>query len=187
MIMKNHLNISPILFPLILFFIFGISIFFTKPSEAKIQPRGLTCRSQKLVCLKASFVVKHTPGHHLKKWRVNLLNKYKECLAVANIVEKIIEPAQPNGSNFLLYLNQNELLSREITASFNPTALQESQNQALVQYGKVLEVKLEPTVSVTDDWMESTMLIVTEKSNQRYLVVFHREENNWKLFGTQVL
>ena len=78
-------------------------------------------------------------------------------------------------------------LSQEVSATFPPEVIEQAQQQGEQAEGQILDVAILSDPSIFDDWMEVSVRVTTENSTHDYLVVFHLEAGDWKLFGTQLL
>ncbi len=78
-----------------------------------------------------------------------------------------------------------DFLSQEIQSTFTPeawaTALQENPV-------KISSWQVEQITYLTADWAEVRVkLILANKDESSFLIVFHREDGLWRIFGTQPL
>jgi len=82
----------------------------------------------------------------------------------------------------------SELLAGDITQTFPSDTISEAIEQARVELGEIRQVELLSDLTITGDWAEGEFLVGTSKGvKQKFWVVFHRENGDWKLFGTRGL
>lgn len=79
-----------------------------------------------------------------------------------------------------------ELLSSEITGNFSQEEFAQAIAEATETFGEVVSFNFPNKFTVQGDWAEAELEITTTTGQQlKYLVIFHQEENSWKIFATE--
>lgn len=83
-----------------------------------------------------------------------------------------------------------DLLSSSLTQTFSNEGIKQAIQAGLEQFGQLDKIKRDSEIKILADgeWMTTEVEIEPEDGDKlRYLVVFHRENGEWKLFGTRPL
>lgn len=148
----------------------------TLPSPPEKPSRMVLCRS----LLRS---LDNLDGRARDKFLNYLHRRFKPCFAIAQVTGGLIS----QGSDTLIDLTETDLISQEILSTFPPEAIEQAQQQGEQAEGQVRDITLVGDPDVFGDWMEVNLRVATEQSIKDYLAVFHLEDGDWKLFGTQLL
>ncbi len=79
-----------------------------------------------------------------------------------------------------------ELLSSELTQNFSQEEFAQAINEATETFGEIASFNFPNEFTMQGDWAKAELEITTTISQQlKYLVIFHKEGNSWKIFGTE--
>lgn len=134
--------------------------------------------SRKLIC--PEFILsppKIKDPKRLEKYHQRLKRRFAHCFPLI----KLQQISQSGDENFIISLLNSDLLSQEITQTFGSDAFAQAQTNA----EEIINITADPEVTILGEWMETHITIQTEHSTQTYLAVFHLEDGEWKLFGTE--
>lgn len=107
---------------------------------------------------------------------------------LAYTLEEILAPATPPDSNEAWVKTLSQLLVSDITQTFSTESIQSAIEESNEQIGKMTKLELVSDLTLTGDWAQGEFLLKTDQGiSQKFLVVFHKENGVWKLFGTQAI
>ena len=79
-----------------------------------------------------------------------------------------------------------ELLSLELTQNFSQEEFEQAIIEAKETFGEIASFNFPNEFTVQGDWAQAELEITTTIGQQlKYLVIFHKEGNSWKIFGTE--
>jgi len=106
------------------------------------------------------------------------------CYTLYNLNQIVGEEGPPEADTIEEVLL--ELLSSEITGNFSQEGFAQAIAEATASFGEIESFNFPNEFTAQGDWAEAELAITTSKNQElKYLVIFHQEGNNWKIFGTE--
>jgi len=133
------------------------------------RPRRIRCNLQYSKPSKASF------GKHRER-RPHRPHSSAPCEASQNLTQNLQETTLSLDS-----------LSSNLTQTFSADALNKAVWKSAEEFGRITKVSAVDGLKILEngEWMTQEVQLTTDKGiTQTFLVVFHREGGEWKLFGT---
>ncbi len=79
-----------------------------------------------------------------------------------------------------------DLLSSELTQNFSQEEFETAADEAAETFGEIESFNFPRELVVQGDWAEAELEITTTQGQVlKFLVIFHREDGAWKIFGTE--
>lgn len=79
-----------------------------------------------------------------------------------------------------------ELLSSELTQNFSGEEFEAAIDAAAEAFGEIESISYPEEFVIQGDWAEAEIEITTTKGQVlKFLVIFHKEDGEWKIFGTE--
>lgn len=105
-----------------------------------------------------------------------LSNPCQTLYALDEIVENEEETSEVLGN----------LLATDLSYTYSQEEIQQAIDEASETFGEIENLNLPSNLTIQGDWGEGIVEVVTSKGfTRKFLVVFHKEDDGWRIFGTE--